>query len=125
MSDILIADDSPPIRLLLKRRLEMAGHHVLEAGDGCEALAILEGPSNGDVVEVVILDAAMPKMTGAEAMREIRTRWPGMPVIGLSASLDLGESEEWDAAADFIGKPIDFDRLLGRIEELTSGPPRP
>ena len=125
MTEILVADDSPPVRLLVKRRLELAGHHVLEAGDGCEALEALEGPKNGDRVKVVILDAAMPRMNGAEALEEIGKRWPTLPVIGLSASLDLGERPEWRAAADFIGKPIDFDRLLARIEELTSEPPRP
>ena len=125
MSQVLIADDSPPLRLLVKRRLEMAGHHVVEAGDGCEVMKVLEGPENGDRIEVVILDAAMPRMTGAEALEEIGKRWPGLPVIGLSASLDLGERPEWQAAAEFLGKPIDFDRLLSRIEELTSGPPRP
>ena len=125
MTEVLVADDSPPIRLLVKRRLEMAGHRVLEAADGREAIEALEGPENGDRVEIVILDAAMPNMSGAEAMEEIGKRWPELPVIGLSASLDLGERPEWAPAADFIGKPIDFDRLLGRIEELTSGPPRP
>ena len=125
MSDILVADDSPPVRLLVKRRLEMAGHHVVEAGDGCEVMKILDGPENGDRIEVVILDAGMPRMDGAEALGEIEVRWPGLPVIGLSASLDLGEKPEWQSAADFFGKPIDFDRLLDRIEELTSGRPRP
>lgn len=125
MSDVLVADDSPPIRLLVKRRLELAGHHVVEAADGAEAIAALEGPDNGDRIDLVILDAGMPRMTGAEALEEIEVRWPGVPVIGLSASLDLGERPEWQSAADFFGKPIDFDRLLDRIDELTSGPPRP
>ena len=103
----------------------MAGHDVLEAGDGCDAVSRLEASESGPDVEVVILDAAMPRLDGAEALGLIGERWPGIPVIGLSASLDLGEKPEWSGAADFFGKPIDFDRLLERIEELTSEPPRP
>lgn len=125
MSGILVADDSPPIRLLMRRRLEMAGHEVVEAEDGREAITRLEEPGEDGMVEVVILDAAMPKLTGAEALVLIGEKWPDIPVIGLSASLDLSEQPEWDGAADFFGKPIDFERLLERIEELTSGPPRP
>jgi CheY-like chemotaxis protein len=125
VTDVLVVDDSPPIRLLIKRRLEIAGHRVFEAGDGHEAIEILEGQAGSDEIELVILDAAMPNMTGADALNEIRERWPGLPVIGLSASLDLGERPEWESAADFIGKPIDFDRLLTGIRQLTSGLPRP
>jgi CheY-like chemotaxis protein len=125
VTEVLIVDDSPPIRLLIRRRLEMAGHNVAEAGDGFGALAVLEGTGNDDGVELVIMDAAMPGMDGAEALEQMKERWPDLPVIGLSASLDLGERPEWNRADDFIEKPIDFERLLEQVRRLTSGRSRP
>ena len=124
MSRILVAEDSPAIRLLLVRRLEMAGHEVLEAGDGREALEILASASPGAKPDVILLDAMMPNMTGSEVLDSLAGTDPDIPVLVVSAVSGLPYSDEWQSADGHISKPIDFDDLLARVEALTSGRPR-
>ena len=125
MSRILIAEDSPAIRLLLIRRLEMAGHEVVAAVDGGEALRIIDNTPEKSQPQIVLLDAMMPATDGSQALKSIKTSNPGIPVLVVSAVSGLSNSPEWDQADGHINKPIDFDYLFSRIEALTSGRPRP
>lgn len=125
MSRILIAEDSPAIRLLLIRRLEMAGHEVVAASNGEEALSIVGKTPEASKPEIVLLDAMMPATDGAQALKSIKTTDPEIPVLVVSAVYGLSHSPEWDQADGHVSKPIDFDDLFGRIEALTSGRPQP
>lgn len=124
MSRVLVAEDSASIRLLLRRRLERAGHEVIEARDGAEAIEAAVGEASL-VPDLVLLDAMMPKLDGAEALRALKSRAPAMPVLMVSALSGSEISEEWDLADGHLGKPIDFGELLARIELLTGGRPQP
>jgi DNA-binding response OmpR family regulator len=124
MSRVLVVDDSPSIRLLLVRRLEMAGHETTEAADGERALNALAG-AGGPAPELVLLDAMLPDAQGAGLLDTIRERSPGTPVLVVSAVSELANDPDWSGADGYVGKPIDFDDLLRRVEALTSGPPRP
>ncbi|MGK2933389.1 MAG: response regulator transcription factor [Solirubrobacterales bacterium] len=117
MSLVLVAEDSASVRLLLHRRLEMAGHEVIEAQDGREALSMAGSAETH--ADVVILDAMMPGATGPSVLNGIKQLRPELPVIVVSAMPDLALSEEWQAADERMRKPIDFDELLGRVEALT------
>lgn len=124
MSRILVAEDSTSIRLLLRRRLERAGHEVIEARDGAEAIKAAVG--KGSLVpDLVLLDAMMPKVDGTEALRALKSRAPAMPVLMVSALSGSEISEEWELADGRLDKPIDFGELLARIELLTGGRPQP
>ncbi len=125
MSRVLVAEDSASIRLLLKRRLEMAGHEVIEARDGAAALETLASRREGDAPDVVLLDAMMPRVDGAGVLRRIKSDRPGLPVVIVSALHELDESDRWGRADAHFTKPIDFGELLARIEVLTGGLPRP
>jgi len=124
MSRVLVAEDSASIRLLLRRRLERAGHEVIEARDGAEAIEAAVGEASL-VPDLVLLDAMMPKLDGAEALRALKSRAPAMPVLMVSALSESEISEEWDLADGHLAKPIDFGELLARIELLTGGRPQP
>lgn len=125
MSRVLITEDSPAIRLLLVRRLEMAGHEVIQAGNGEEALAILGSCPPSRRPEVILLDAMMPVVDGLEVLDVLDRSDMEIPVLTVSALPDLDHAAEWSSAAGHIRKPIDFDDLLEKIETVTSGPPRP
>lgn len=118
MATILVADDSETILLLMRTRLEMAGHTVETAADGQE---VLDHISNGVVPDMLLLDAMMPRKSGIDALRELRAAGWDVPALIVSAHQNAGDA---DAPSDldieaFVTKPIDFDRLLETIAELT------
>jgi two-component system response regulator MprA len=118
MAMILVADDSETILLLMRTRLEMAGHTVATAADGQEVLDHIAG---GVEPELLLLDAMMPRKSGIDALRELRAGGSEVPVLIVSAHQNPGDA---DAPTDlqiegYVTKPIDFDRLLETIAELT------
>jgi CheY-like chemotaxis protein len=120
MAMILVADDSETILLLMRTRLEMAGHTVATAADGQE---VLDHIADGVSPDLLLLDAMMPRKSGIDALRELRGAGREVPALIVSAHQNPGDA---DAPTDleidgYITKPIDFDRLLETIAELTSG----
>ena len=87
MAKILIVDDEPRIRELLRENLQYAGYACEEAGDGSAALSLLSGGG----FDLVILDLMMPFMDGMTCLREMRNRHINTPVIILTA-----RGEEYD-----------------------------
>lgn len=119
MATILVADDSETILLLMRTRLEMAGHTVETAEDGQE---VLDHIANGVVPDMLLLDAMMPRKSGIDALRELRTSGWEVPALIVSAHQNPGDA---DAPTDleiqgYITKPIDFDLLLDKVSELTA-----
>ncbi|HEX5988845.1 MAG TPA: response regulator [Solirubrobacterales bacterium] len=119
MATILVADDSETILLLMRTRLEMAGHTVATAADGQE---VLDHIADGVVPDMLLLDAMMPRKSGIDALRELRGAGWEVPALIVSAHQNAGDA---DAPSDlgieaFVTKPIDFDRLLETIAELTA-----
>ena len=118
MAKILIVDDEPRIRDLIREHLQHAGYDCLEAGDGTAALSTLAGES----VDLVILDIMMPFMDGMTCLREMRTRKIMTPVIMLTA-----RSEEYDKLAglesgadDYVVKPFSPRELVARVKAVLS-----
>ena len=120
MTRVLVADDSETVLLMLQRRLEMSGYEVVTATDGQEVLDVLDGGSGPDLI---LLDAMMPRMSGVDALRQLRASGHKMPVLVISAHLDAQEPERMLAlgADGCVPKPFEWDDLMKRIEEL-AGP---
>jgi DNA-binding response OmpR family regulator len=119
MARILVADDSETILLLMRTRLELAGYQVETATDGQEVTERLNGSQPGP--DLLLLDAMMPRKSGIDALRELRAAGVDTPALIVSAHQDATDA---DAPSDlevsgFVTKPIDFDRLLASIAELT------
>lgn len=121
MARILIADDSETILLLLRTRLEMEGHDVTTAADGEEAMDMLEQGAPEDAPDLILLDAMMPRKSGIDVLKELRENGLETPVLIVSAHQEnVGLDGDTDGmASGYIRKPIDFDLLLERVDELT------
>ncbi|MCP4599345.1 MAG: response regulator transcription factor [Proteobacteria bacterium] len=113
---ILIVEDNPTPRLVIRMLLENAGYEVVEAGNGREALSILE---TKDAPEIILLDWVMPDMDGSEVCRRIRARENRRStyIIFLSArsSEDAIVAGLEAGADDYITKPFINRELLARI----------
>ena len=116
MAKILIVDDEPRIRDLIREHLQYAGFTCEEAGDGTAALSVL---SQGGI-DLVILDIMMPFMDGMTCLREMRTRRINTPVIILTA-----RGEEYDKLAgleggadDYVVKPFSPRELIARMRAV-------
>jgi CheY-like chemotaxis protein len=118
MARVLVADDSETILLLMRTRLELAGHEVETAADGQE---VTERMRAGEPPDLLLLDAMMPRKSGIDALRELRAGGDQTPALIVSAHQDATDA---DAPSDlevsgYLNKPIDFDRLLESIAALT------
>ncbi len=106
---ILVVDDEPEIRQMLAEYLQGKGFEVLEADGGREALQRISefGP------HIVLLDIAMPGMTGVETLRRIKAMSPETPVVMVSGIDDVETAKQTLAigAADYIPKPVNFPYL--------------
>ena len=121
MTKVLVADDSETILLLMRTRLELAGYEVETAADGQEVTDLIDAAAPADQPDLLLLDAMMPRKSGIDALRELRAAGFETPALIVSAHQGPGDA---DAPTDleisgFITKPIDFDRLLAGIAELT------
>jgi CheY-like chemotaxis protein len=125
MATILVAEDSETIMLLMRTRLELAGHTVETAADGQEVIERLAAAGADELPDLLVLDAMMPRKSGIEALRELRQAGLEMPALIVSAYLWPGDSglQLESEISGYLTKPIDFDFLLEEIEELTAPNP--
>ena len=110
---ILVVDDEPAIRRLLKTSLASQDYLVSEAADGAAALAALKR----DPFDVLVLDLGLPGMDGFEVIRQLREGRSALPIIVLSARADeTGKVRALDLGADdYVTKPFGIEELLARI----------
>jgi len=109
---VLVVDDEPPIRKLLRMGLSTQGYEILEAPNGKASLDLLS--QNPDLV---ILDLGLPDMQGLELLRMMRARNEAVPIVVLSSRGDeVGKVQALDLGADdYITKPFGMDELLARM----------
>ena len=124
---ILVVDDLDMIRRMLTRMLTLAGHRVLEAADGAEALAMLRATPGG--VDLVLTDVLMPRMNGTELARHVLQEFAGTRIMLMSAYLPEGTATVGTTArkVPLMQKPIDWQELartVGEVlaEEMPSAP---
>jgi CheY-like chemotaxis protein len=119
---VLIVDDDPAIREVLKLILEVEGYAVQAACSGREALAVLhEAPTPC----AIVLDLRMPDMDGWE-FHERQVRDPaiaGIPVVVLSADRDAPQVAEQIGATSCLLKPVELDDVLGALRDTAAGAP--
>ncbi|MDR1890310.1 MAG: sigma-54 dependent transcriptional regulator [Zoogloeaceae bacterium] len=112
---ILIVEDDASLREAICDTLELAGRTVFSAPDGPEALNILEAQK----ISIVISDVRMMPMDGITLLKEIRQRYPQLPVVLMTAYADVDRAVEAmrSGACDFLLKPFEPGALIAQIEK--------
>ena len=107
MFKILVVEDDTELRSLFCRVLMKNGYQTFRAGDGEEALEVLDH----EYVDLILCDVMMPRMDGFELTRELRAAGMTMPVLMITAKDAFGDKREgFDAGADdYMVKPIDVN----------------
>ncbi len=124
MAKILVVEDDDMLMDLMKQTLEISDHAATGAGNGAEALA----RAAADPPDLILMDIGMPTMDGYEATRRLKAdpKLRHIPVIALTAHASPADRQQALAAGadDYEPKPVDFDRLLEKIQALLkrSGP---
>ncbi|MBN1575121.1 MAG: response regulator [Chitinispirillaceae bacterium] len=122
---ILIVDDEPSVREIYSEILIENGYVVHTAGDGREAIDILD--KNAGAIDLVLLDMIMPRMNGTDTFHAIRTRFPQMRILLMSGSLDQEKvaSLLQEPATAFFQKPCDDEQLIQHVRSIVVSPPAP
>jgi CheY-like chemotaxis protein len=122
---ILVVDDEPDVADLFRQRFRREarqGTYVLHFSySGEEALAKLDDGIRPELIGI-LSDINMPGMDGLALLREIKQRWPELPVMMVTAYGDEERRRHANdlGASEFLTKPVDFDRLKEQLRQLPS-----
>src|SRR5258708_2474747 len=120
MAEILIIDDDPDVRDVMKAALSAAGHQVREAENGVEGLSqVRKHPP-----ALVVTDIVMPDKEGLEIIRELRRQVPNVAILAVSGAVrgafNLHLASQFGADA-VLAKPFGFDDLVGAVADILAG----
>jgi len=120
---ILVVEDEPALRTLVRRLLENAGYRVQVAADGEEALelaATLDIP-----VDLLLTDVVMPRAGGHRVARDLQARWPRLAVLFMSGYTDdaIAKRGVLEPGTHFLAKPFNVDSLLRKVRDVLDARP--
>lgn len=117
---VLVVDDTPSIRFLIRTNLELAGFTVIEATDGQDCLDVLAGLE--ELPDVVTMDMVMPRMDGVAAIARIRSerRYDGVRLVMVSTQSQQIDINRAVAAGvdEYVIKPFDPDVLVQTVRRV-------
>ena len=120
MTKILLVEDNEENRDMLSRRLTRRGYKVVIAMDGEQGVTMAQS----EVPDLILMDMDLPVLNGWEATRQLKAApaTQAIPIIALTAHAMVGDREKAVEAGcdDYDTKPIEFQRLLGKIEAFLS-----
>lgn len=112
MAKVLVVDDEAGVRRLTCKILKRAGHDVLQAEDGAAAYDVVR--KRGGALDLVITDIRMPRMSGTELADRLRSEYPHVKTMFMSAFSESAPEVSWD----FVPKPFTPAMLLVIVERL-------
>lgn len=109
LGTLLVIDDEPDVVEMLSVYFTASGYQVIGANHGGDGLMLAEFHRP----DVVLLDIMMPGIDGVEVLQQIRTRWPEVPVVMLTAvaNLDIAKGALRRGAFDYVRKPFEWEHL--------------
>ena len=118
MARLLLVEDDDMIREMVQQTLELYDHEIVSAQSGVEALE----RARGDRPDLILMDVGLPLMDGYEATQRLKAdeKTRGIPIIALTAAAGQEDRKRALAAGadEYETKPIDFDRLLAKMDAL-------
>ena len=118
MAKILLVEDNEMNRDMLSRRLIKKGYEVVMAMDGEQAIEM----ARSETPDLILMDISLPGLDGWEATRRLKAmpETQAIPIIALTAHAMAGDKEKCLEAGcnDYDTKPVEFPRLLGKIQEF-------
>jgi CheY-like chemotaxis protein len=123
MARVLVVDDNAAVRLVARAMLQAAGHDVVDAGGGAEALDTFRGRP----ADLVLCDVFMPEKDGLQTIRELRALEPGVKVVAMSgvggkAGVDVLALARAFGAAEAVRKPFDLATLTAAVDRALGIP---
>ncbi len=115
---VLLVDDELPVRTFIAKALQREGFEILEAGDGQDALGVLQ--QMGGDVDVLVTDIKMPRMTGIELVEKVKTEFPGVPVVYISGEHLKEQLHNPSKRVVFLQKPFRPQAMLDAIRAVTA-----
>ena len=118
MSKLLLVEDNEMNRDMLSRRLQRKGHEVIIAVDGVEGVELAQSQHP----DLILMDMSLPVLDGWQATQQLRAspQTHDIPIIALTAHAMAGDREKCLLVGcdDYETKPVEFSRLLGKIQML-------
>ena len=114
---VLVVDDEPDVRKVVRMTLEKAGYDVIEAEDGEKAIAEVKKDENMLLLTLIITDIRMPNMNGIDVINYYQKEWPSVPLIVLTGfpDLDMATSMLQHGVVDYLVKPVEAEKLRASV----------
>ncbi len=116
-ANILLVDDDTAVREVTAAMLRQLGYSVTEAGSGGAALALVD---QGADIDLIIIDLAMPGMSGADVARLVQARRPGLPTLFVTGFADRGALSDV-SEKQIVGKPFVTNELSEKVQRALFG----
>ncbi len=119
---VLVVDDEADLRKDIRLILTQADYDVVEAEDGEQAIAAIRSGDNPLLVDAIICDLVMPKVSGMEAIAYFRSQFKGVPILVLTGHATIENVSELyqQGVVDYLVKPIAPEKLLAVVEKAVS-----
>lgn len=114
---VLVVDDEPDVRKVVRMTLEKAGYDVVEAEDGEKAIQEIAKGENPLMLDVIITDIRMPKVNGVEAISYFQQQYPRVPLIVLTGFPDMEMATGFlkKGIVDYLVKPVEKEKLIKSV----------
>ena len=116
---VMVVDDEPDIRKVVRLHLEKANFEVIEASNGEDAIKLLNAGDNPVYVDAIICDIRMPKVNGIDAINYFRTQYPSVPIIVLTGFPDVKMATSFmqHGVVDYLVKPVEREALVTAVKK--------
>ncbi|MGQ0811126.1 MAG: response regulator [Nitrospiraceae bacterium] len=114
---VMVVDDEPDIRKVVRMTLQKAGYDVLEAENGEKAIELINTGENRMFLDVMICDIRMPKINGVEAIAYFQKEYPRVPLIVLTGfpDTDMATTFLRSGVVDYLVKPVEGEKLKAAV----------